>query len=185
MTITYNGELNTGSMVLFTVALAGGGLVLILFYLITPSLFWRTIGEKVLSSTSMLFGIVAGISFIGIAFTPANLKEEIHYTFVLVAFLALPFAVIPHTMAILINRNYPNAYAIAYAVFAVILGGYVWLLFFGPTEGEQALVIHVTGQKIVAYAAVISVYVQAQASKRVARRPLIDRPTFQSESVSP
>ena len=38
---------------------------------------------------------------------------------------------------------------------------YLWLLFGGPQEGDMALTIQVTGQKIVAYAALITVFILA------------------------
>ncbi|MFC1922997.1 hypothetical protein ACFLY4_06880 [Chloroflexota bacterium] len=163
---TYTGGPNNVSFLLFTAALALAGLALTLYFIISPSLFWDSRITRVLSLFGTFFGIISGLSFIGVAFTPADLYLEPHQLFVQLAFTTFFVAVVFYALAILLNRSYPNLYALVNITFGALLGAYIWLLFFGPsTNTSSGLVIQVAGQKIIAYAAIISVLIQAYGSR--------------------
>jgi hypothetical protein len=165
---SYAGGPQTASFLLFTTALTLAGAALVLYYSLAPSLFWETTRHKILSILGSIFGIISGIFFIGVAFTPADLYLTPHTFFVQLAFLAVFFAVTFYAATIFFQPGFPNRYGWVNLSFGVLLGIYIWLLFNGPSpESHSGLVIQVTGQKIIAYAAVISMFITAFGSRRV------------------
>jgi hypothetical protein len=168
LTETYDGEPNTVSAILFILAmtLAGGGLVV--FSLAFPQFFTSSLSGKLIIGIGSLFGVVSGICFIGVGFTPANLFIEAHGRFVLLAFQAFPVAMVFYVAAILRESRYPNRHAVVFVVFAALLVFYLVLMTRGPgPDTPDGLMIQATGQKVIAYASVISIYLQARAAKDV------------------
>jgi hypothetical protein len=103
-----------------------------------------------------------------VACTPANLFLGAHRQFVFTAFPAFLVVSIFYTIAIFLNRRYPNTYAAVYLLFAILLAAYVWLMFNGPKpDTPEGLVIQVTGQKIIVYAAIICMLVQSYGALRL------------------
>lgn len=165
---SYSGGPQTASFLLFTTALTLAGAALVLYYCLAPSMFWVTTRLKILSMLGSIFGIISGISFIGVAFTPADLHLALHTIFVQLAFLDIFIAVAFYAVAIFLQPDFPNRYGWVNLSFSFLLGIYIWLLFNGPSSGSHSgLVIQVTGQKIIAYAAVISMFITAYGSRRV------------------
>jgi hypothetical protein len=156
LTVLPSGESNTISFLLFTLTLTLAGLAIILFFLSSPALFKHTPG-RIPSLLGSFIGVFSGLFYIGIAFTPANLYSEWHGNFVLLAFSSFLLVVIFYTIAIFLNEDYPNHYAYAYLVFAVLLGAYLWLLFAGPND----LRVQATGQKAIVYAEIICMFIQS------------------------
>ena len=161
MTLAHNGQSNTLSFLLFTVALSLAGLSLVAFFLLMPTFFRGDTLGLTLARLGTLLGIIAGLCFIGVAFTPANLLIEAHVNFVFGAFGSYFVAVLFYLGAMLKVRVFNWRYLAVFFGFTLILGSYLWLLFGGPQEGDMALTIQVTGQKIVAYAALITVFILA------------------------
>jgi hypothetical protein len=157
LTIAYNGKANTASFLLFTIALSLAGLSLIIFFVLMPRFFKQDKLALGLTWLGSLAGIMAGVCFIGVAFTPANLLLQAHVNFVLGAFGSYFVAVLFYVAAMFKLPAFPRTYQVVLLVFAFILGGYVWLLFNGP----ENLLIQVTGQKIIAYASILTVFIQA------------------------
>ena len=174
------GKPNIASAALFFIAMAGAGLGLILFTLAFPSFCQESFLARWTSRIGSGIGIISGIFFIGVAFTPANLLPVQHRLFVLWGFQLFPLAVLFYIVAILREDDYPNKYAILFAVFAFALVGYIWLLRAGPgTDTEAGLIIQVVGQKIIAYFSLITIYYQAW----VARGLLVAR--SRAEALAP
>lgn len=155
LTVAHNGEANTVSFLLFAVALSLAGLSLITFFWLMPGFFRPDAAAFNLSRVGSLFGFIAGICFIGVAFTPANLLGQAHINFVFGAFGSYFVAVLFYLGALIKFPALDRSYLLVLVAFAVILGGYVWLLFGGPRQ----LTIQVTGQKIIAYASIITVFI--------------------------
>jgi hypothetical membrane protein len=174
ITQSHSGAANTASAVLFFVALTGAGIGLLAFFIA----FRRHFGKRSpwLSGAGTIFGIISGLSFVGVAFSPADLLAGPHVLFVQVAFLALLFAVLPYTVAVVREPSFPSWHALILAPFAILLVGYIYLLFAGPSlAGESGLLIHVVGQKAIVYAAIITVSIEAYAAYHHCLRPA--RPT--------
>jgi hypothetical protein len=163
LTVAHNGASNWLSAVFFFIALSGAGLGIILLFLRLPPVlgyWWCWIGS--------LFGVIAGLSFIGVAFTPADLLLAAHAGFVYAAFLSFFVAALIYSVAILRSAAYPNGYAAVFGLFTLLLAIYIWVLFFGPRASTpNGLFIQVTGQKLIAYAGVIAVLIQAYGAQRV------------------
>ena len=70
-------------------------------------------------------------------------------------------------MAIFRHGEYPTLYAWVYFGFAALLLGYVFLMWLGPSPKETVLgtMIQATGQKIISYASLACVLIQAQGAK--------------------
>jgi hypothetical protein len=166
-----NGDANTVSAILFFIALTVAGLGLITFFVAIFPLFWESRVQRILALIGSVFGIFAGVSFIGVAFTPADLFIDAHVQFVLWAFQAFFVAVLCYMIAVLLNRRYPNVYALVYGLFAVLLAIYISLIFTGPgTDTIEGLRIQATGQKLIVYAAIITTLIQSYGAIRLLER---------------
>ncbi len=166
LTQTYSGAANWFSAVLFFVAMLVAGGCMILFFFTYYSFFNSSLPGKLLAGFGSVAGIASGVFFIGVAFTPANLYFGAHVFVVLWAFRLFPVAVIPYVFAILVERNFPNKYALVFVGFGVLLVVYLWLLTTGPApDSETGRLIQATGQKIIAYASILAVYFQANGAR--------------------
>ena len=167
MWTTPGGLANPIAAVLFFVALTSSGLGLILFFLTFPRFFAHQPLLQAFSWLGMLIGVWSGISFVGIAFTPADLFLQAHAIFVYSAFLSLPLATFIFALAIWRHKTYPNRYAAVLLVFAICLVGYVWLLFYGPSGlTAQGFSYQATGQKLIVYVAIFSMFIQAYGARQ-------------------
>lgn len=162
-----NGEPNTLSAILFFIAMSCAGLGLTLFFLVVPQLFWEKRSTRAISLAGSLFGVISGISFMGVAFTPADILPLAHIRFVLLAFRTFLVVVVFYTLAILLIPEYPKRYALIYLIFAVQLAGYIYLLTQGPDlSTAQGEIIQVTGQKIVGFTAIIIMGIQSYGAMK-------------------
>jgi hypothetical protein len=169
-TITPSGRPNLASHLLFAIALGCVGLALIL-----ASSNWKVIVARRQRArpagwASQAFEIVAGLGFIGIAATPWNLVLDAHNGFVRAAFgflLAYDLCL----LAIQLRNRWPAAYTATNAVYLLLLLAYVGILFFGPAlDTKSGLEFQVGAQKIIAYASVINLGLQALSVRREAER---------------
>ena len=173
-TVTRGGYPNPVAAPLFFVALVLAGLGLVLFFVTIPQFFWDTRGQQILSILGSAAGVVSGFAYVGIAFTPGNLLPNPHLQFVLLAFRAFLPAVVLYLVAILSTPAYPNGYAGIYVVFAILLAAYIGLITRGPDiDTAQGVLIQATGQKIIVYAAILTILVQSWGAIRL--RTQIDR----------
>jgi hypothetical membrane protein len=180
-TQTHSGDSNTVSAILFFVALTLVGLGLATFFLAMPRFFRQAVAgpAHLLSRLGSAAGILSGLSFVGVACTPANLIGWLHRLFVQIAFVAFFVAVLFYIAAILRTNTYPRRYALVCGVFVLVLAAYLVLIFFGPSLlSPRGLVIQATGQKIVVYAAIVAALILADGARRLmaahaARRPAV------------
>jgi phage shock protein PspC (stress-responsive transcriptional regulator) len=170
LTIAHNGQANPVAAIMFLIALGSAGAALMLFFVAFLQFFGRNTVRRTLSVLGTLFGLIAGACFIGVALTPANLFGEAHGNFVRGAFFTFLIAVVFYLIAVLITPNYPNRYAAVFGVFAVLLGFYLILIFAGPeSDTVEGLTIQVVGQKIIAYASIITVLIEAIGALQINR----------------
>ena len=161
MVQTYGGQPNTLSLLLFASALVLMGTTFVFFFIIMPSYFTATRLERVSSRVGSIGGVLAGVSCIGIAATPWDLYLSAHLIFVYSLSASFLLSVVFYFVAILANRRYPNTYAAVFAVYTIILGAYLCLMFLGPDiDTREGLVILATGQKIVIYSGMMCWFVQ-------------------------
>lgn len=168
LTRGYTGEPNTIPLVLWVTSLALAGLGLALFFIAAPGLFRRSRLAFGLSLVGSLFGVASGLSFAGIAFTPADLVLAAHSLFVLAAFSTFLVAVLFYIPAIFLQPAFPKRYAVVLIVFAVALGVYVCLIVYGPDlDSSQGRTIQVVGQKVIVYLAIVASNIMAYGSIKV------------------
>lgn len=168
LTVAHSGAANTISAILFVAALTLTGAGLSLFSIAFAQFFGQSLPTRILSRIGLAVGVVSGLCFVGIAWTPADLYLEAHARFVLWAFGTFPIAVIFYIAAIFCERQYPNRYAMVFIVFAVLLVLYFFLMIEGPaTSSLGGLRVQATGQKLIVYASIISVLIQSMNARRV------------------
>jgi len=171
LTVSRSGASNRASMVLFIIALTLAGLGLIIFFLAAPQFFWRRRGLRVLSILGSIFGVISGVCYIGVAWSPANLAAGPHGQFTLWAFEAFLGAAVFYSIATLFQPRYPKVYAAVYIAFALLLAAYVWLMMTGPgLETSRGVMIQATGQKIIVYAAIICMFIQGYGAVHLPER---------------
>jgi len=163
-----SGQPNTVSAILFFIAMTLAGSSLVSFFVAFPQFFTQSLSGKLFSWMGSIFGVFSGFCFIGVAFTPADLFLEAHIFFVMWAFRLFPLAVIPYIIVILGEKRYPNRFAFVFVGFAVLLVLYLVLITRGPSsESDGGRMIQVIGQKVIGYASIISIYIQAQGARRI------------------
>lgn len=170
-TVTRAGVANPIAAPIFFIALTLAGLGLVFFFVVSLQFFWKSTLLKVLSILGSLSGVVSGLAYIGIAFTPANLLPAPHREFVLLAFRAFLPAVLFYLVAIFLNRAYPNRFAVVYLIFAGLLAAYILLITRGPdVDTAQGVMIQATGQKIIVYAAIITIFIQSWGAVKLTKQ---------------
>ncbi len=168
-TITPSKLPNLPSHILFFLALASVGLALIL-----ASSNWKVIVRR--RQASRPFGlaaqtleVIAGLGFVGIAATPWNLVLDAHNTFVRIAFGFLLLYDL-FLLVVQLRNAWPPVYTSINAVYLLLLLAYVGILFAGPrVDSQSGLEFQVAAQKIIVYASVLNLGVQALSIRREAR----------------
>ena len=162
-----SGRPNWVSAVLFLISLSTAGACLVIFFIIFPRLFKSSHLQQTLCLVGSGVGVLAGTSFIGIAFAPADLARAAHVQFVMWAFRLFPLAVLFYVPVLFMDKQYPKFYAWVFTVFCLMLIGYYLLMTQGPSfDSPQGLVIQVVGQKVIAYASILSIGIQSLGAYR-------------------
>ncbi len=169
-TRTFDGASNMICHLLFKTALGISGICLILFFIALPTLF-KSNGSKALILIASFLGILSGICYIGIANVPYNVDYWEHRMFVRIGFSLFLLMSIFYTIAILLNKYYPNRYAAAFGVFGIILFIQVAIMFFGPRayRSNEGLYLQATAQKVVVYAEILCMLYQSLGAIQVWR----------------
>ncbi len=156
--VSFAGVSNATASTLFGVGLTIVGLSLIPYYVYMPIFAPTKIISRIWFSIGSLIGIIASIAYVGIAFTPWDLRLSAHMWFVYIAFpLSLPMAIC-YVIGFSSEKNrFPRRLTYYFVVYILILTIYLYLLFFGPNTGtESGRLIQVVGQKIIVYITLIT-----------------------------
>ena len=156
-TLSYSGAHNTVSCILFNTSLCICGFTFIVLFYKVKNLFKL----KALSNLATFFGIMGGVSFIGVAFTPADLLLDPHILFAHGIFRSLLIASILFTILIFKTKDFDNKYGYGFIVFGVMVLAYVLVSELGPNprSNPTALLIQVISQKIIAFWLLLSIYI--------------------------
>ncbi|MEO6990436.1 MAG: hypothetical protein ABI346_07660 [Candidatus Baltobacteraceae bacterium] len=155
------GASNLVSMVLFVAALVMAAAALVLFFIAFAGLVGSAT-SRWLARSAALFGVVAGVSFVGVALTPWNHYLLAHNAFVAWAFRAFFAADLLLFAAVVLEPGFPRRFAWIFGAFAALLAAYVGLLTFGPTTTTAlGSIVQATGQKVIAYASILTVCIQS------------------------
>lgn len=168
MTETHAGQPNTVSRVLFTVTLSLTGVGMAAFFLAFRQFFVDTRSGRILSGTGSVFGVVCAICLVGAAFTPIDVQAQWHFALVTCAFGAFAAAAVAYANAIRREPTYPDRFALVFDIFSILLLIYLFLVMLGPPRSTpEGMMLQATTQKIIVYAAVISVLVQSNGAVRM------------------
>lgn len=164
-TRTQSGADNYPSMLLFTTAMVIVGLALASYFLAFSAFFQTKATAPAalrLNRIATRFGIASAVCLIGVACIPENLFAAGHFLFAQGAFDLLLVALTLEAIALRRTTGISSWLLIVNVAFVVVLFGYVLLLIFGPSSktliGDE---INVVGQKVIVYAAIATIFVQA------------------------
>jgi len=151
-----NGEPNSISRSLFSMALTIIALSLIPFWLIIHRLFRESTVEKVLSILGSALGLLSSPFTIGVGLFPIDTQLETHFIVTLILVLLFALASLLYSIAIILNQNYPNYLGlVAFVLLAISVASFATSLN-DPSLGAFL-------QKIVAYGyfiwALIPIYI--------------------------
>ena len=118
-TIAWSGALNITSMVFLSTALIVFAIFFTPFYLILAKLFSEGKIEKYASKIGSILGVIFSLSYIGIAFTPADILYTPHMIFVLIGYICAFVMSVCFTIAFFKNKKFSNVYAIIFAIFTL------------------------------------------------------------------
>ncbi len=117
--IAWSGLLNTTSMVFLSTALIVYAVSFMPFYIIVSKLFSEGKIEKYASKIGCILGVIFSLSYIGIAFTPADVLYTPHMIFVLIGYICAFVMAVFFTIAFFKNKEFSNIYAIIFALFTI------------------------------------------------------------------
>ncbi|MHA2038416.1 MAG: hypothetical protein ACW98X_18435 [Promethearchaeota archaeon] len=160
--VAHSGIQNTISSILFIITLSLWGITQIFFYSIFPALFKNNPNLRRISAISSSLGIISGISYIGIAFTPSDIAGSPHDFLVVTGFSSVYFSIILYAYVIFKDQKYQNFYALILTISAVILSIYFLFLFFTVnSQTPEKLLIYALGQKFMIYTLLTCNVIQA------------------------
>jgi hypothetical membrane protein len=171
---TSSGAPNFISAALFFPAQTLAGLSLLTFSLAFPQFFRHAREGRTSCMVGSILGALAGIYFMGVAFTPAELLFRAHVHFALWGFRMFSVAALFWAIAIFRHGTYLKRYAWIFVGFGVLLIGFILLTMYGPSAYEtvQGTIIQATGQKIICYASLASIIIQAQGARARNKRSI-------------
>ncbi|TFG03200.1 MAG: hypothetical protein EU539_12490 [Promethearchaeota archaeon] len=118
--VAYSGQKNTVSMILLSSSLIFIAIVNVPFFLALRHLFLEDKLQKYLSLIGTIFGIIASLSLIGIAFTPADILIEGHMLFVYIRYSCVVFMGVFYSLAMYMNKEFPRRYTLIFIIFTII-----------------------------------------------------------------
>lgn len=149
--VARNGASNSFSSTLFIITLTLIGIFMIPTWLILPSLFKESSYQKITSFLGSGFGLLVSPLLIGVAIFPMDTELDLHMFFARYMFLAFGTAILIYSIAILLNENYANYYAIfGLAIFILVL-----IYVFGNLDTIGPFV-----QKVIVYSYIIWAFIQ-------------------------
>ena len=168
-----NGQSNRFGQALFSSGVGAAGLGMITFFLTFPLQMSRTWNRFFFGVPGSVLGVAAGIYFVGVGLAPADSMGSIHVACVNWAFRCFTLAALFMGLATSFDRQIARWRAAIFFGFGIILAGYVALMTIGPSPATSSgLVIQVTGQKLIVYLSLVTIFWQAWLSRGSERRHL-------------
>ncbi len=178
-TRTQSGAVNYPSMLLFSTAMIGVGAGAAAFFVTFARYFAThpaTRWARRLNRAATGAGLLSAAFFAGVGLTPHNLFLPEHQIASNGAFYLLLVAILLEIAALWRTRTMPTALLWVNIAFVVILTGYVLLMSFGPSTSTMfGDMVHVTGQKMIVYTAIATIFSQALLLRAHLARP---RPAY-------
>jgi NAD-dependent dihydropyrimidine dehydrogenase PreA subunit len=169
ITLTYTGKSNAVSAVIFTFSLTVFGIGIAAFFAATQYIVGTARSGRAAARAGAVFGIAAGLAFIGVAATPANRLLGMHVAFLCIAFPAVMIAAALHSVALFLAGPHLRRFGETHAAAAVFLAGYLVLAAFGPgLKTPYGVRFQASAQKAAAYPIIAFAIYQSVAAMRLA-----------------
>jgi hypothetical membrane protein len=158
---TPGGAANFPSNLLFKSAMTLTGFVIAVFFVALPGVFEQTEARST-CHLAALAGIVAGASYVGLAWIPYDFSYGGHRLFVRVGFVSFLVMSLLFALAIFQEKDYPKKYGYVLLIFIAVLFSQILLMFLGERSwrSNDALFRQATAQKVVVYAEVLCMLYQ-------------------------
>ena len=156
LTISHSKAPNTLSCILFNTSLIVCGVTFtMLFYKIKDVFRY-----KFLSKIATFFGVLGGLSYIGVALTPSNLLLDAHIFFAHSIFRYLFISSFLYSILIFKTESFENKYGYGFITFSIMVLIYVLISEAGPDPRKSidALLLQAVAQKIIAIWILFSIY---------------------------
>ncbi len=137
MTIAWSGASNLISKVLFSIAILIMSITMFFSFLAMTFLFMRSKKTKWFSIFGTCFALISAIGFIGLVFASEDSNMTIHLLVAAFGYGSIFLTAIFYSIAIFLDKDYPNRYAVALLVMVIALFIFILLILIGP--GIQAL----------------------------------------------
>jgi hypothetical protein len=179
-TRTYSGKPNMLCASLFVLALSFLGMAMIVASPLWKAWLARVPAEAAQDNkapfsvprvttwgiAAQVFAALSGICYLGVAVTPWNYFLDAHNNFVKGAF-SLLLGLIVCLLLGQVSERETTPYLVANCVYLILLAGYVYLLFAGPSlQTQNGLAVQVAAQKIITYISILNLAVQAVGRRR-------------------
>lgn len=140
---------------IFKSAMTITGTCIIIFFFALPGIFKKELA-KGMAVLAAVFGVLAGVCYIGIGWVPYDWSYGGHHMFVRVGFVGFLLMSWVYAIAIFLENDYPKKYAWGLLFFSLILFSQLWLLSNGERSWRSngALFRQATAQKVVVYSEV-------------------------------
>ena len=167
-TISFSGEVNFLSALFFNLSLILAGGIFTNYYIHVRKVFPKE-NQRFLALVGSIFGVLGGLSFIGVGLTPADLYLELHVICATWLFRFFFVASMCYSWAILRHSKFENKYAIGYIWFTFSILLYILVSELGPDPktNQFALTLQVVSQKIILFILMGSIYIQTIGLKKL------------------
>ena len=163
-----NGEPNKISAYLFNSALMILALSYFIFYFQFLKILSKTLDNSILRISLISTIVVSMVSFVLVAvFSGEAETHELHVLFVKIAFRVLLLHAVLQVISMFKIKNINSSVKWVTLFFTLILIGFILVMDFGPNawDGNQALFIQVTAQKVIVYSILTYFFFQLNAAK--------------------
>ena len=167
-TVSFSGEVNFFSAQFFNMSLILAGGVFSFFYFHVWKVFLAD-NQRMLAQIGSIFGVLGGLSLVGVGITPADLYLELHIICATWLFRFLFVASLFYSIVIFRHDQYENKYASGYLIFTFSILLYILVSELGPDPkiSHFALTFQVVTQKMILLIFIASIYIQTLGLKRL------------------
>ncbi|MEK7257868.1 MAG: DUF998 domain-containing protein [Bacteroidota bacterium] len=163
---------NFPSNLIFKTALTLTGACIALFFAALPGIF-KSENARSVAALATLFGVAAGVCYIGIGLVPYDESYGGHRLFVRSGFISFLVMSLLFAFAIFLEKGYPKRYAWALLLFSVVRFSQILLMVLGDRSwrSNDALWRQATAQKVVVYAEILCMIYQTVGVLRYVKAP--------------
>jgi hypothetical protein len=171
-TVARNGEPNLTSATLFVLGLTPAGLGLSAFFIaLLPLVSNYSRAVRWLARLGCVAGIIAGVAYVAVAWTPADRLPAEHVLAERTAFRSFLVASVLLGFVTAGSKAFTFRAAAAWWSFGALLLGFILIGIFGPSRRtEGGLIVQVVAQKVIVFSALVIVAFQSYEAQRASRR---------------